>query len=447
MRPGIRHFFHAWGNFANTLVYQVFGNRVQFFYIDVLGLGAGTIGVIWSIFGLWNAVNDPLMGTLSDRTRTRMGRRIPYILFGAIPLGLSFFLLWTPPQGNPLLTALYFLVMVFIFDTIYSLLIMAYNALFPELAQDVATRSRLAMAREMLAIIALLLAFILAPILSEDPTIGFVGMGLIIGALTAIGYLLAVVGARERPIDPLEQKLSFAESLRITLGYPAFRWYLLANLMKEYVFLILAATLPFWRKYALGITAPSTVFGITLSPGDQEAIMLGLAFVLAIPFLFLWRVVTPHIGARRAWQIASILFLPGLIMMFFARDFYTGLAGTLLIAPGLAGYQMLPIVLLSDVLDLDLRATGQRREGIFFGINGAVVKLAFTVQGIFYALVFVSTGYQAGATVQSDAAVFGIRFLMGLSPAIAAVLLIAFLQFMKLPQPEPETPAVAPAAV
>ena len=82
---------YGWGNFANTVAQQVFNNRIQFYYIDVLGLNAALAGVIWFFFGLWNAINDPLLGNLSDRTRTRLGRRVPYILFGAIPLGLSFF--------------------------------------------------------------------------------------------------------------------------------------------------------------------------------------------------------------------------------------------------------------------------------------------------------------------------------------------------------------------
>ena len=73
------------GNFANTVGQQVFNNRIQFFYIDVVGLSAAVAGVIWFLYGLWNAVNDPLMGNLSDRTRSPLGRRIPYILFGAIP--------------------------------------------------------------------------------------------------------------------------------------------------------------------------------------------------------------------------------------------------------------------------------------------------------------------------------------------------------------------------
>lgn len=90
-----RYITYAMGNFANTIAYQVFGNRIQFYYVDVLGLNAAAAGVIWTIYGLWNAINDPLMGQLSDRTRTPIGRRVPYVLFGAVPLGLSFFFLWT----------------------------------------------------------------------------------------------------------------------------------------------------------------------------------------------------------------------------------------------------------------------------------------------------------------------------------------------------------------
>ncbi len=87
----LRYVSYSMGNFANTIAYQAFGNRIQFYYVDVMGLNAAVAGVIWTIYGLWNAINDPLMGQLSDRTRTPIGRRVPYVLFGAVPLGLSFF--------------------------------------------------------------------------------------------------------------------------------------------------------------------------------------------------------------------------------------------------------------------------------------------------------------------------------------------------------------------
>jgi GPH family glycoside/pentoside/hexuronide:cation symporter len=120
-----------------------------------------------SIYGLW-AINDPLMGQISDRTRSKFGRRVPYVAIGAIPLGLSFFFLWTPPSQSPWLLAAYFLMILFIFDTLYSLTFIAYISLFPEIAPTQRERIDLSVVREILATFALLLSFILAPIIAEE---------------------------------------------------------------------------------------------------------------------------------------------------------------------------------------------------------------------------------------------------------------------------------------
>jgi len=105
MKRTIKHISYAMRDFANTIACQVFGNRIPFYYVDILGLNAATAGILWTIYGLWNAINDPLMGQLSDRTRSKFGRRVPYVAFGAIPLGLSFFFLWTPPGKSAWLLA------------------------------------------------------------------------------------------------------------------------------------------------------------------------------------------------------------------------------------------------------------------------------------------------------------------------------------------------------
>ena len=120
--------------------------------------------------------------------------------------------------------------------------------------------------------------------------------------------------------------------------------------------------------------------------------------------------------------------------------------GTSLIAPGLSGYMMLPIVVLSDVIDDDAHRVGVRREGIFFGISGAVAKLSFTAQGLFYWITFALTGWRSGADVQTESAVWGIRFMMAGSPLIAALITIACLWFIRLRDADPRgqaTPAVA----
>jgi len=423
MKRTLKHISYSMGNFANTIAYQVFGNRIQFYYVDILGLNAATAGILWTIYGLWNAINDPLMGQLSDRTRSRFGRRVPYVAFGAIPLGLSFFFLWTPPTQSPWILSAYFLMILFIFDTLYSLTIIAYNALFPEIAPQVRDRVDLSVTREILATIALLLAFILAPIIAEE--VGYLMMGVIMGALISAGYLIAMIGVKEKPVDESkEESLGLGASLKIVLSSIPFRWYLGANIAKEYIWLVLAAMLPFWRKYVLAIQSPVNVFGAQIGPGDAEAILLGLSIVLAIPCLVIWRPIVLKLGYRLTWIIASLTFIPGLAIIGFANDFYTGLTGTLLVAPGLAGSMIMPFPVISEVIDDDAKKHGFRREGLFFGMNGGITKLAFSAQGVLFASIMTAAGYVSGETVQSASAIAGIRFLIS-GTAIIASLIIA----------------------
>jgi GPH family glycoside/pentoside/hexuronide:cation symporter len=422
MKKTFKHIVFSLGNFSNTLAYQVFSNRIQFFYVDILGLGAATAGVLWTVYGLWNAINDPLMGQVSDRTRSRFGRRVPYVRFGAIPLGLSFFFLWTPPTQSPWILAAYFFMMLFVFDTLYSLTIIAYSALFPEVAPTPRERVNLATIREILATIGLLLAYILAPIIAEE--VGYVTMGAIMGVLIAIGYLLSMIGVKEKPVDESEEQLGLGAALKIVFSSIPFRWYLGANVAKEYIWLALGAMLPFWRKYALGIQEPIQVFGAELSAGDAEAILLGSAIILAIPFLLVWQAVVPRLGYRKAWILGAFVFLPGLITMALANSFYTGLIGTLLISPGLAGSMIVSFPVISEVIDDDAKEHGLRREGIFFGMNGGITKLAFSAQGIFFASIMSAAGYIAGATVQNPGAVTGIRLLIGGTPILACFVAI-----------------------
>ncbi len=426
IRRTLFHVRYSMGNFANTIAYQVFGNRIQFYYVDILGLNAAVAGIIWTIYGFWNAVNDPLMGQVSDRTRSPMGRRVPYVLFGAIPLGLSFFFLWTPPGHNPVVLAAYFFMMLFIFDTLYSLTIIAYNALFPEVAPTMRDRVDLSATREVMAVVALLLSYILAPILAD--TVGYVWMGAIMGTLVATGYLIAAIGIREKPLVGEEDTVSLIQALKIVLSSVPFRWFLGANLAKEYIWLVLGATLPFWRKYALGIVGPTEIFGMRMNPGDVEAILLGVPILLTAPSVLLWRPIVPRLGYRKTWILASFVFIPAFLLLTFARDFYTGFLGTILVAPGLAGSMIMPFPVISEVIDDDAARHGYRREGVFFGMSGGIVKLAFSAQGVLFAAVMSAAGYIAGSDVQPASAVWGIRFLIGITPIIAC-LIIAYCMY------------------
>jgi GPH family glycoside/pentoside/hexuronide:cation symporter len=225
------------------------------------------------------------------------------------------------------------------------------------------------------------------------------------------------LGSQEKPLAGNEDTIGLWQSVKLTLGHTPFRWFLVANLGKELIFLIVVATMPFYARYALKLTDTDT-----LSAGDQEALMLALPVIATIPLLALWGRITPIIGVRVAWMAANLLYVPGLTIMYFADQYSVALLGAVLLAPGLAGLMMLPHVLLAEVIDSDADRVGQRREGIFFGINGAAVKLAFSIQGLLFGIVFEWTGFVPKAAAQSELAISGIRFLLAIAPIGAAVM-------------------------
>jgi GPH family glycoside/pentoside/hexuronide:cation symporter len=453
-----RRLAYAMGSFANTLCEQA-RNRIVYFYNFEAGLPAAFTSIVWGIFGIWNAINDPLMGQVTDRARTKWGRRIPFILVGAIPLGLSFLILWTPPSFirlkqvgvdadagfspiKALLLSAYLFFALFIFDAIYTLVIMAYNSLYTEMTSTPRERAKLGAWREGLGVVALILAISLMPELIHQ--FGWVGMGAIFGAAAAGGYLVSLLGCKEDPkhsLEPIEHGIF--ESMKIALANIPFRFHLGANICKEMIFTVPVAMLPYFCKYAIRIESLN-LWGTKLDADILEGLLLGIPFLLVIPSLLAWSFITPRIGARASWIASFLSFIPGTVIMTQTTSYPLALVGTCSLAPGLAGLMMLPHMLISEIIDRDAVAIGKRREGVFYGINGAAVKLAVTIHSILFGIIFTVTGYITPTTavpdpVQPEAAVSGIRFLMGGVPAIVSLVGASLLLFVRLPSVQDET--------
>ncbi|MFW6068190.1 MAG: MFS transporter [Chloroflexota bacterium] len=424
---------YASGSLSVALSYQAFATFIQFLYIDVFGLRAAAVGLVWSFYGVWNAINDPLAGYWSDRTSTRWGRRIPWIATLFIPLSISFYLLWSPPQslvaGPSRNLLIYFLALVLLFDLLWTLVVMNWTALFPEMVPDEQQRASVSGWRQAFSIVGLLVGVALPPVLAGPDWGGRGLMALLLSVVTAVFFGASLLGSRERRSATQEEPLHFRAALRATLSHADFRRFLGASLAIQFIFMMLTATTPFYTKYVLRIQGPLTIstLDLTLDAATQTSLFLGLAFIAAFSTMPLWTVLAQRWGAWRALRAACLYAAAALLLFLLPDGFYGGLVVAIIFGLGLAGLLMLTDLLVADLVDADEVKTGRRREGMFFGMNGFVIRFAFTLQGIISGTLLEVSGYIAPSAgilypEQPPAALWAMRLLIGFFPALAALL-------------------------
>jgi GPH family glycoside/pentoside/hexuronide:cation symporter len=178
------------------------------------------------------------------------------------------------------------------------------------------------------------------------------------------------------------------------------------------------------------IQGPTVLGGLTLDEETQNSLLLAAAFLAALPAMAVWWALARRFGAWRALRSACLLAAATALYFFFPSSFAAGIIGTTVFGLSLAGLLMLTNPLIADITDEDEVVNGARREGMFFGMNGLIIRFAFVIQGILTAVVFTLTGYVAPSEgvlypAQPASALFGIRLLTGGFTAVA--LMLAFL--------------------
>ncbi len=402
-------FAYSLGNFSSSVLGQTVSAFAIFYYVDILRVPAETISLIMVAYGFWNAVNDPLFGHISDRTRTKWGRRIPYILFLTLPLCVAFAFLWMPPfpEGHGSL-ALYYAVMIFLFDGLFTIVVLNWTALYPEMYPDLEARARVSALRQILGIFGLILGVALPPILAK--TIGWKAMGILFGVLAAATMYASLYGAKERR-DPSDVPgLGIIEALKATYINKSFMMYLIPAMLIQYTFTALQAAIPFYSKYVLG------------ADEFQTSLLLGTLFVMAIPFAYIWGRIISKLGPKKSAIRACELFALGLVPFFLAQTYLHGVLTCLFLSFGLAGIMVLLDIFIADVTDEDEVKTGVRREGMYFGVNGFMIRLGISLNAVILGNVLVRTGYDPNLAAQPDTALLGFRFLMSFIPVAAIVL-------------------------
>jgi GPH family glycoside/pentoside/hexuronide:cation symporter len=394
-----------------------------YFLTDVAGLPPAHAAWAVGIGRVWDAVNDPLFGLISDRIRSRWGRRRVLLLFGAVPLGISFALMWLVPPWAPLALTAYYAITFILFDTIFTAVHVGYNSLTPELTQDYDERSSLNGYRMVFSIAGTLGAFIFKTVVElfvQDARSVYVILGLALGLASLIPPLIVFAVTRERPAGELPAPLPAWESLKATLGNRPFALVMGLYLLSWTAASILAAALVYFANYYLRVPDQANYFVLAA----QGAAIL---FIPAIVWL------ARRLDKRRAFVLGSAAWIVVLLGIFLLQPHQVTLAYVLaaLGGFGIATAYVVPWSMVPDIIEHDEVNTGQRREGSYYAFASFFQKLATGVAIWAMGQVLALTGYltpKSGAPlpVQPPEAVQAIRFFMGPVPILLLALAIVF---------------------
>lgn len=408
----------------------------QFFFLtSIAGLNPFLAGSVRAILTIFDALNDPVIGWLSDRTRSRWGRRRPWILYGAVPFGVIYFLQWIVPPFDDTGKFIYYLAVGLLFNIAFTAVNVPYTALTAELTQDYDERTSLNAFRFAFSIGGSLAAAVLHPMIlgwyPDSPATGYLMSGLVWGAICILPFFWCFAGTRETHQATEANEGNVIEQFRTAFQNRPYLFvigiYLFSWLAVQFTSSILVPYVTFW----LGSVPqfPTTVFGLTFTQaGDIVPIMLLAVQGSAFLCLFMWNAVCRRIGKKAVYMVGMVFWIGVQAVLFFVQPEQIGLAITLavLAGVGVATAYIVPWSMMPDVIEYDELETGQRREGIFYGLMVLLQKFGLAAGQFLIGVVLQTAGYiesEGGAIVeQPDSALLAIRLLIGPIPTVILIL-------------------------
>ncbi|MCK5030659.1 MAG: MFS transporter, partial [Thermoplasmatales archaeon] len=316
----------AMGEVGDNTAMQTFSFLIFTFYFAIVGLPVIWITSGFILWSLWNSINDPLIGYLSDRTKTKWGRRIPWMLGATIPLAIVMILLFTPPiaLNSDIINFIYFFIILILFDTTYTAFNLNYNAVFSEMYVTMEDRSSTGKVRISFVMIALIFAFLLPTLIIEDLLGGnpqtpatiskalgeYQLTGIIAAVVIIITYFIILKWGVKEPkyiSKDAETAMSFGKTLKTTFKNKTFLWFLIPALGTWIAINILPTLGPLFMIHTLGVT-------------DMEiiGIVLALQFIVAAVSTPLWEWIRIKKGARMAGLIGIAAWIIPIILFAFS---------------------------------------------------------------------------------------------------------------------------------
>lgn len=401
------------GSMGTGLFSAVPGLLLLYFMTEILGVPAGLAGLAVFIPKIWDVITDPIMGTISDRTRSRWGRRRPYLLAGALTLPLFFCLLFSVPAFQKPATSFAYVTVVFMLcATAYTLFQVPYIAMPAEMTQDYHERTTLMSYRMVFMTAGILVAGGAAPMIIQAAgggRLGYALMSVTLAVICLMVMLAAFFGTARAPfLERAEAAVPWREQVRIAFQNRPFIILLVGYFPQQVAVGSILATLPFYVKYILGGT---------------ESIVTLLFVCLVLPAIVtmpVWVRISRRTGKLAGFLISSALFaLMGLSLLTAAPGRLPLLyLQVVIMGAAYAGIQLFPFSMLPDTIQLDHVQSGLRREGIFTGVWTAAEKTGMAVGALVSGSILAWSGFVE--TVAGQQAVQPAAALKGILVAASA---------------------------
>ena len=412
------------GDIAICLYWSGVGLYLLYFYTDVIGISPSLAGLIYGIGMFWDAITDPFMGYVAERTRTKWGVYRPYLLFGNIPLALSFILLfWAPPFEGTLLF-LFLLFANILHRTCFTLVSVPFSSLTPRITSDSQERTNLTGFRmlgaqtgtNLMALTAFPIIFLVG---GDDESLGFVVLAAIAGmtavAIHAITFLTVKEPSNDQGIERVGGSLS--EAVRAIGKNRPFWLVFSATLIVGITTIFFGNNLIYYTKYALNLHEHQGTILFTS----------GIVAFLSIPF---WWIISNKIGKKLTWLVSSSITLVAMSLFYFYEintlNELLSLVAFIGFGSGAGGilfWSMLP-----DTIEYGEVHTGVRSESSLYGFMTFAQKGSIAFAIIILGMVLDLIGFQANE-IQSDLTISNMKTIMTLIPCIGITLSLVIIYF------------------
>ena len=415
-------FRYGIGMFGTSMPINMFKSFAAIFYVDMLGLDMKKYSLVLFIYTFVDAIDNPVYGFLSDRTRTKWGRRRPWLIIGAPLLVLCFILFYNVPsfvESEKGMLFIYMLLMYILTGTLDSLVNANYGALFPELFQSDSERAKTNGIRQICQLFAMAISIALTPMITEK--IGYRKTSLIYGILAVAVMLYSFIGCKESTNYEELEKPKLIDSIIALIKNPHFWIFGFAGAFYSAAFALISQALPFYVKYNLGLGGSSTT------------IMLGIVLGVAVIGIVVWSRISKKVAVMKIWRTGFIIMAIGFIPLYFAKTLPVAVVIAGVMGFGIAACLTTMDCIGAKIVDDDYQRNGIKREGIINSLMGVMNRLNGLYTSLAFYIASSCFGFVNGDEPGDNPALAS-KILLCVFPFAAMVVASIITFFLKLPE-------------